>query len=83
MGIHIEGNQITSSREYVLPIDISLSPVHMLMDSSVIYAHQLVLLCWVVLALYKCKVHSVLGSLNKEKTLEFVNFMTHASGENS
>jgi len=26
------------------PIDISLSPVHMLMDSSVIYAHQLVTL---------------------------------------
>jgi len=67
MGIHIEGNQITSSREYVLPHRYKPAPVHMLMDSSVIYAHQLVLLCWVELALYKCTLRSLLGSLNKEK----------------
>jgi len=65
------------------PIDISLSPVHMLMDSSVIYAHQLILLCWVDLTLYRCKLRPLLGSLNKEKTLEFVSFIPHASGENS
>ena len=55
----------------------------MLMDSSVIYAHQLILFCWVGLALYKCMLPPLLGSLNKEKTLEFVSFMPHASGENS